>query len=168
MNNVSGGEIKFYYKTDSLFDRCKIMSAYKANSIKTESGESMLDEYAMTDDEKDAFLVILEDVIFNAGMKFRKLHADVTEGVFFDTVIPQTDPDKANGFTIIDHDAYNENLLSHVDNHTRAYIVSHVLYEWYKLKNLADLAKLQEVDMLRASGNLDKTIFQFYKPLINT
>lgn len=168
MNTHDGTEIKFYYTTESLFNRCKVTSSYRADSIRTEKGESLLPEYSMTDDEKDAFEMFLEDALYDAGVKFRKLHADATGGVFFNEHILETEPKKANGFVIKDHDAYNDNMLAHVDNHTRSYLVNYILYEWYKLKNLTELAVIQEKDMIRASINLDKTIFQFYKPLINT
>lgn len=169
MHEIVGTDIYFHYKTESIFNRCKVTSAYRADSIKTESGQTMLEEYSMTDDERDAFLMFLEDALYDAGIKFRKLHADVTDGIFFNQAITEiTATEDVNGFKIKDQDAYNDNMLSHVDNHTRSYIVNYVLYEWYKLKNLADMSVVQEKDMIRASMNLDKTIFQFYKPLINT
>lgn len=168
MHTNDGTEIKFYYKTENLFNRCKVISSYRADSIRTEGGQSMLHEYSMTDDERDAFLLFLEDALYEAGIKFRKLHADATGGIFFNEVITESGTDEANGFIIQDHDAYNENMLAHVDNHTRTYLINFILYEWYKLKNLTELAKVQEIDMMKAGVNLDKTIFQFYKPLINT
>lgn len=165
----TGVKITFYYKTDDLFNKAMIYSNYKAESIKTEQGASMLEEYSLSQDERDLFLVMLEEAVYDCGMRFRKLSHGVTNGVSFNEEIPEiVDSEKYCAFRIVDQKAYNQNLVNFVTQHAEAYIIDYVLYKWYATKNLMELAKYAQSDLQVSRHNLEKSLFQFYKPLINS
>lgn len=162
--------IMFYYETDNIFSICRVMSSYKAEGMVTESGESMLERYSITEDEKDIFKVFLKKAVYECGMKFRKLTSGISDGIFYDTTLDTNSglDNASSGFQINNYDAYNQNMLDYVDEHAEWFLINHVLAQWYRTRNVPELAQIQDADLRMARANLDHSLFQFYKPLINS
>jgi len=70
--------VQFLYKLDTLFDLTKERTALRGKYARDEQGNSLLNAYAMTDDEEDLFDRFLE---IGSGELFRKLNA-WTKNVF--------------------------------------------------------------------------------------
>ena len=85
------GKIKFYYKKDTLFNDISLMSNYMCKNMTSKDGNSLTDEYAISDDERD-----LVDVSVRA-------------------TLPDISGETCVSFTIQDNEAYNGNVLTMVD-----------------------------------------------------
>lgn len=57
------GRIRFYYKRDVLFNDVSLMSNFMAKNLTTKDGDSLTDDFAISDDEKDMFGVCLQQTL---------------------------------------------------------------------------------------------------------
>ena len=105
-------KIQFYYNRDTVFDEVSLMSNYMAKNLATKDGNSLTDEYAISEDERDLVNIstraALPD-IYEAMTKITTLVADA----FDDDVT--VSGNSCVSFTILDNAAYNDNVLSIVD-----------------------------------------------------
>jgi hypothetical protein len=62
--NKETGNITFYYDSDKLFNDVSLMSAYMTKNIASEKG-SLMDEYNISDDEKDVYKVCVRQTLPN-------------------------------------------------------------------------------------------------------
>ena len=105
-------KIQFYYNRNTVFNEVSLMSNYIAKKLATKYGNSLTDEYAISDDEHDLVDICIRAAlpdIYEAMTKITNLVADA----FKDDVTVSGNP--CVSFTILDNDAYNDNVLSVVD-----------------------------------------------------
>ena len=105
-------KIQFYYNRNTVFNEVSLMSNYMAKNLATKDGNSLTDEYAISDDEHDLVDICIRAAlpdIYEAMTKITNLVADA----FKDDVTVSGNP--CVSFTILDTDAYNDNVLSVVD-----------------------------------------------------
>lgn len=105
-------KIQFYYKRDTVFDEVSLMSNYMAKNLATKDGNSLTDEYAISEDERDLVNISIRAAlpdIYEAMTKITTLVADA----FDDDVT--VSGNSCVSFTILDNAAYNDNVLSIVD-----------------------------------------------------
>lgn len=105
-------KIQFYYNRNTVFNEVSLMSNYMAKNLATKDGNSLTDEYAISDDEHDLVDICIRAAlpdIYEAMTKITNLVADA----FKDDVTVSGNP--CVSFTILDNDAYNDNVLSVVD-----------------------------------------------------
>ena len=105
-------KIQFYYNRNTVFNEVSLMSNYMAKNLATKDGNSLTDEYAISDDEHDLVDICIRAAlpdIYEAMTKITNLVADA----FKDDVTVSGNP--CVSFTILDYDAYNDNVLSVVD-----------------------------------------------------
>lgn len=162
--------IKFYYYTGSLFDDISLRTLYRAKNIRDAQGEALIDDLAITNDEKDAFNTFLKTAIYEIYEVVIKMTSGVTTDPLFINV-PQILGTNSNqfisGFRILDHEAYNNNVLLIVDNSIFQFIRYSILAEWYELVGQSDDAVLWETKKKIIKMELiTKKLFQLRKPLI--
>lgn len=166
--------IVFYYYKENLFNKASVLSLYRAKNILDDKGNSQIENYAMTEDEMDAFELFARDAteeVFNIVMKMTT--GLTSDPIFYDdtiTILPgPIDLVDVYGFKIVDHDAYNENNLITIDAGVREYINYSILADWWSLvghqKEYAEWLAKKE-DMGRSLIN--KRLFQLKKALIGT
>lgn len=106
------GKIKFYYEKDTLFNDISLMSNYMCKNMTSKDGNSLTDEYAISDDERDLVDVSVRATlpdIYEAMVKITNSINSAFEDE--DTISNKT----CVSFTIQDNEAYNGNVLTMVD-----------------------------------------------------
>lgn len=166
--------IVFYYKTDDLFNNVFLKTTYRAKSLRDKNDEAQVDEYAMSEDEKDAFTLFLQQAIHDVFNSVMKMTSQVTDALILDTSVAaiisdvSAEDDKAYGFKIKDHEAYNANNLVLVDDGAKKMIENYILKEWYKMVGLdSELQKHLAEYMASRQDLVTKRLFQLRKPFIN-
>ena len=69
--------IKFSYVTDDLFNIVSLRTMYRGKNIKDEKGKSLVDDFAISQDENDIFVNLLETAFYQTARTVLKL----TKGV---------------------------------------------------------------------------------------
>ena len=59
----SNNTIKFYYNRDTLFNDVSLMSNFMAKNLATKEGNSLTDDFAISDDERDLFGVCVQQTL---------------------------------------------------------------------------------------------------------
>jgi len=146
-------QITFYYTRSSLFNNVSLRTHYRASRIKDEKGETKVDEYAMSEDESDAFDVFAQDAINDAFQILLKMTTGVTGAIVINGTVhtgAATESNGTYGMKIVDEDAYNDNNLTTVDDGLKKYIEAHIMVSWYNLIGWTDeeikwMAKLGDI-----------------------
>jgi hypothetical protein len=134
-------EIVFSYPVEGIFESASRVSAYNSKNIRDTQGNSLLAEYAISDDEKDVFLQGLNSILPEIYEKILKItdrtnskSATPAFGIkeFSEVVNSVTQKENRVFFEIKDNDSYNFNVLSLVDNSFLECIVEGSLKAWYK------------------------------------
>lgn len=163
-------EILFYRQTDDYFNAIKLRSEYRARNLKNDKGESMNDDFALTEDENDAFLILLESAVYDVAKTALKMTRGVIDGIYFNQTVTHStsvDIENANGFTIVDNAAYNENSLSYVDKKAIECINYHIMRGWYRLIGLDEEIKKFDAMYNIAKAELINGLFDLRKPLLS-
>ena len=170
--------VMFFYIEESMFNNVTIRSMYRAKTIKDSAGESQVDDYAMSGDERDAFNIFLSKAVHEAFNIVMKMTTGIESALILngdpDTLWPTTLPDGVTeadvvfGFKIKDHDAYNVNNISLVDEGIKSLIENHILREWYEMVGHADEFAKWNAKYLESKRDLiSKRLFQLRKPMMN-
>lgn len=156
---ATGGLITFTHASSDLFTSVKMKSSYRSNTIKTEKGEPLVDDFAMTDDELDLFNTFLNNNVGKVLELFLKLTYGITDAITVDV----------SGNVVLkinDKENYNTNLLSYTDKTIKDILVYKLLSEWYKSCGLEPEYKKIDLDYQTTRKELVRRIFEFRKPLI--
>ena len=115
--------IKFFYNRNTIFDEVSLMSNYMAKNLATKDGNSLTDEYAISDDEEDLVKVSIRATLPDIYEAMTKITSEVSSA-FDDDVQESAGTDEKGTaypsghyveFIIKDNTAYNNNVLSVVD-----------------------------------------------------
>ena len=109
---LAPAKIQFYYNRDTIFEEVSLMSNYMAKNLATKDGNSLTDEYAISDDEHDLVEICIRAALPDIYEAMTKITHSVADA-FEDEVTVSGNPCVA--FTILDNAAYNDNVLSVVD-----------------------------------------------------
>ena len=112
INTSVTGKIKFYYKKDVLFNDVSLMSNYMCKNLSTKDGNSLTDEYAISDDERDLVDVSIRATLPDIYESMVKITNSIDSAFDDDEVIST---DHCVSFTIQDNGSYNDNVLNMVD-----------------------------------------------------
>lgn len=158
-------KIRFYYNRDTLFNDVSLMSNFMAKNLATKEGNSLTDDYALSDDERDLFAVCVRAClpdIYEAMLKI----TNAIDAAFEDEVT-EAGPTPAAGtyieFTLQDNEAYNENVLSIVDSSIYSAIKYGVLKEFYSTILQPDFFKVSSERFLGELFKLKQRLFQLKK-----
>lgn len=127
--DTTNKEIVFSYPVDGIFESASRVSAYNSKNIRDNQGNSLLAEYAISDDEKDVFVQGLHSVLPEIYEKILK----ITDRVDTDSFgIVAVSGNYNIQFKIKDNESYNGNVLSLVDASFLECIIEGSLKAWYK------------------------------------
>ena len=167
--------VVFYETEESLLNEVTQKTLYRGLSIKTEGGESLIDEYALTPDETDVFRTLMQEAyteVFGLVMKMTWGADDAsgTDLLKFNTnvILEGSSVEYAYGFSIVNHEAYNDNHLVLVERAIRKCVIDHTIANWYKLKGLdAEAQKFLADYEYNKRLLVNKYLFGLRKPLFN-
>ena len=163
--------IVFYYDTATLLNDVSIRTLFRAKNIKNQEGEAQIEDYGLTNDEKDIFGIYLKSAIYNAFAVVVKMTTGISvDPVFVDssTSINSTVTPNVSGFRILDNAAYNTNVLFGVDDGVFQYIRYSVLASWYEAVGLDKEAAIWETKKkLMRNDLITNRLFQLRKPLLS-
>lgn len=163
-------QIRFYYPTDNIFNSVHIRTSYRAKNIKNQAGESQLDDIAISLQEKDMVVEILEQAIYDIFVKMHKIVAESVANPYFineEITLVNTNTTIASGSVIEDNDAYIHSLLPNIDKKIENCIRYYVLSEWYVSVSLAEDAALNRQKYLEYLTETSNLTFQLRKKLMS-
>lgn len=154
------GKIKFYYKRDVLFNEISLMSNYMAKNLSSKDGNSLTDEYAISDDEKDLVDVCIRATLPDIYEAMTKITSAVTNAFDDDAIISG---DHCVVFTLQDNNAYNANVLTLVDASLNNCIKQGTLKEIYSTIVNPDFFKISAERFVAELFKLKQRLFQLKK-----
>ena len=175
-------KILFLYNRATLFNDVSLMSNYMAKNLATKDGNSLTDDFAISDDEKDIVDVSIRATLPDIYEAMTKITTAVVPA-FDDCVtitgsgtpptetvgedIAGNDVDVAAGdyveFYIQDNDAYNANVLTMVDASLYNSLKYGVLKEFYSTIVQADFFKLCADRFVAELFKMKQRLFQLKK-----
>lgn len=172
--NKEEGKITFYYDSDGLFNDVSLMSAYMTKNLKGESG-SLMDEFSISDDEKDIYKVCVRQTLPNIYETMMKITSGI-DSAFDDEV---TVSSKESGglkrdagnyieFTMQDNDSYNKNVLNLVDATLLNCLKHGILAEFYAVCVNADLYRIAHDKFTSSLFQLKQRLFQLKKKVVSS
>jgi hypothetical protein len=172
--NKEAGKITFYYDSDKLFNDVSLMSAYMTKNIKGDGG-SMMDEFNISDDEKDIYKVCVRQTLPNIYETMMKITSGVDNA--FDDEITVTTKENSGlkrdvgtyiEFTMQDNDSYNDNVLNLVDATILNCLKHGILAEFYSVCVNGDLYKLAQDKFVTNLFQLKQRLFQLKKKSVSS
>ena len=154
------GKIKFYYKRDVLFNEISLMSNYMAKNLSSKDGNSLTDEYAISDDERDLVDVCIRAALPDIYEAMTKITSAVTNAFDDDAIISG---DHCVVFTLQDNDAYNSNVLTLVDASLNNCIKQGTLKEIYSTIVNPEFFKISADRFVAELFKLKQRLFQLKK-----
>ena len=159
------GTIKFTYPTDTLFTNVSNRTVTIAKSFKDANGKPLYTDYAITQDEKYLmFRQFTRDAIRKSFKTVKSLVNAVTNSLFI-TEDDSIDDDQL-GFSIVDYEAYDDNVLDMVDHSIYNCLVFFILKEWYKYKNLGDFVAAFNAEYVQHDIDLNDNLGDLLKRTI--
>ena len=123
-NPAAPAKIKFLYNRDTIFNDVSLMSNYMAKNISTKDGNSLTDDYAISDDERDLVQVSIRATLPDIYESMAKI-TNAISSAFDDAVEEAAGTDEKENeypageyveFILQDNGAYNDNVLTMVDS----------------------------------------------------
>lgn len=158
MATTENGKITFSFTTSQLFNDVCLISSFMTKNLMNENG-SALDDFAITDDERELFDVCVKQTtpnIFESMLKMTKC----TEGYVNDgTNI---------SFSVKDNYAHNENAITLVESTIYDCLKFGVLSEYYSMCINAPLQSIVNKKYSDALLLLNQRLFQLKKKSISS
>lgn len=135
VSSSSDDRLLFYYGSDALKNEVILRTTYRAKTIRSEAGKSQLDDYAMSEQESDAFLLFLDRAVRNVFVELIKLTSTVKNSVF-------VNEDKggsigvSSGWYLNDYGAGNDNTIDMIDIFSREALIFFIMKEWYAMMGI--------------------------------
>lgn len=158
MITKENGAITFSYKADDLFNDVGLISAYMTKDLKDENG-SLLDEFAITDDEKELFSVCVKQAAPNIFDAMLKMSA-CTNGY--------EEKDGYVKFSVRDNNSYNENALPLVESTIYDCLKFGVITEFYSMNVHPDLRRIANDKYSDSLLLLNQRLFQLKRRSISS
>jgi len=164
-SSTGNGTIQFYYLTSTLFNELKQRTAYRSKDLMGQDGVSQFDKFAMMDDDEPMFDTFLEYAVPTVFKDLARISNGVTDSVFIDAAVDQLGD--GSGFSLVDYEAYDDNILTVLDNKIREAIVHYILKEWWSVRGLD--AENQKADAVfqRAIIAMKESAWALIKPLMS-
>lgn len=141
--------IRFYHKTDDIFNEASEITAFKASGVRTAEGHPDFNRLQITSDEKIHLKKYIHKGVLEVyGIMFKMLGESAIYTCEEITVTTDDEPPteetfEASGGYIVDNTSignvtYREINLSLLDSKIFDCLVDYVLQRWYWLKNMPD------------------------------
>lgn len=130
--------ITLYYVLNDLFNKVSTFSLYKLQAMEEE-----MDKFAITESERDFFNVNIKRATRDVFKKFSVMSKGIPDALQFklDDVASTSSYDESLSVVyIIDTPTYwDDNMTEALDQKVEEALISHVLKDWFKLRNLRDI-----------------------------
>lgn len=161
--DTTNKEIVFSYPVNGVFEMASRASAYNSKNIRDNQGNTLLADYAISEDDRDMFEQGLHSILPEIYEKILKI-TDRSENAFGikDMKVKESDNEAVPCiyFEIKDNAAYNNNVLSLVDGSFLECIIEGSLKAWYKNCAQADLLALYNKSF---ADNLEKLFNRMFQ-----
>lgn len=158
MATIENGVITFSYSADDLFNDVGLISAYMTKDIKNEQG-SVIDEFAITDDERELFDVCVKQAVPNIFDAMLKM-STCTEGYNIDGGYIE--------FSVRDNQSYNKNSLPLVESTIYDCLKFGVLTEFYSMCIHPDLKRISNEKYSEEILLLNNRLFQLKRRKVSS
>lgn len=176
-------QIIFFYDSKKVFNDVSLMSAYMTKNLATEQG-SIMDEFSISDDEKDVVDVCVRQTLPNIYEAMMKITSGVTSAFdddysgenlkkfeWKDEKVPYNsnevlDTDKFITFKLQNNDKFNDNILNLIDATLLNCIKHGVLAEFYSICMNAELYRIAQDKLTTNLFQLKQRLFQLKKKAV--
>lgn len=152
------GAIEFTYQFDDINDVVQLITAEIAVTILDEEKMPMLDEFAISDDEKYTVMQKMKDAATEIFDRFLKVTSTSVDAVAIS--------DSAVSCKIKDRNAYNENTLKAIDRLIMSAFVNYIVADWFTDKKVGDHAQIYNLKYVKNIRDIMKRSVQLRKPTI--
>lgn len=156
--------IRFTYLFSTIMARVQEETQYRARLIKAQDGNILIDEYAISDDEDDILERYSQDAIHKVGDRVNLLTSGIN---LTGTGAIYTDSSGVYA-CLVNHEQYNNNILTLIDNQIELMITHYVLSLWWEKCALMDEMKIALVKYNNAKKSLTDIIWELRKPDIDS
>jgi hypothetical protein len=157
--------IKFYYKRDTIINEVSLMSNYMAKNLATKDGNSLTDEYAISDDERDLVEVCIRAALPDIYEAMTKITNSVSNAFDDDSTVGS---DRCVVFTLQDNQAYNNNVLTMVDASIYNCIKHGTLREIYSTITQPEFYNVCSTRFIGELYKLKQRLFQLKKKSVES
>lgn len=164
MYRISGAHIEFAYKSSDLLDKVMMFTQYPVRSQKK---DELTEELMVSEEEQDLVNNLLGkslDAIFQTAYK---LSLGVTDSIFKNAVKTWDSEFTGFGFSLVDKQGYNPNLLPMIDGYIESLLVSYVVQKWFMITRQIDLAKEENQTGIQLALQYNNALTELYKPKIS-
>lgn len=157
--------ISFYYTVDSLFNDASMRSMYQARNMKDQVGATMVDDFAITEDERNIHLSLVEDAVFDVFLNFLKYTKGITNAIQHNVnYTPSAGVEAKTSYVqIVDTEAYNENYIKAIDVNLLKAVRFYTLRDWFESQGKSEEAKKFDALYILALRNVKNYAFQLKK-----
>jgi hypothetical protein len=147
--------ISFAYKTKTVFNIVKMITAYRMRDLADKDGNLIGDPLALTNDERDLFDLCINNAAHAVVDELNKL-ASKREKLFIienDRLI----------FRILNRKKYNENVLSSIDGAIFNVLYNYCCYQFYEVINQAEQSEIYKLKLAESQLILHERCFNLRK-----
>lgn len=175
INLESSNRILFYYPAEEIFNEVSLMSSFMTKNLSGDA--SVMDEFAISDDERNLFDVCVRQTLPNIYEAMLKITSPI-DNAFDDAYEVKSGADGFKGtgtsateravgvyiqMCLADNDAYNSNVLSLIDASLLNCIKYGILREFYSTCLNTDLHAISNNKFIEELTLLKKRLFQLKK-----
>ena len=170
-DNQHPAQIKFFYNRKTIFDDVSLVSNYMAKNLATKDGNSLTDEYAISDDEQDLVNVCIRATLPDIYESMVKITNSVSFA-FDDDVEEAAGTDQRGTpyeaghyveFLLQDNNSYNDNVLTMVDASLNNCIKQGTLREIYSTITQPEFYNVCSTRFIGELYKLKQRLFQLKK-----
>lgn len=170
-------KVVFFYNRDTLFNDVSLVSSYMAKNLTTKEGNSLTDEFAISDDERDLVSVSLRTTLPDIYEAMTKITSGVIPAfedlVSVGTRVKIGEDISGNDvyievgdyveFYLLDNGAYNANVITLVDASLYNAVKQGVLKEFYTTVLQPEFFKVCSERFVAELFKLKQRLFQLKK-----
>ena len=174
--------ILFYYNRDTLFNDVSLMSNYMCKNLSTKDGNSLTDDYSISDDDEKLVEVSIRAALPDIYEAMTKITYSVSSA--FDDSVEEAGSTSGTTigsessvsipagnyveFTLLDNQSYNQNVIPMVDASLYNCIQYGTLKEVYSTIAQPEFLKLCEEGFVSELFKLKQRLFQLKKKSVSS
>ena len=153
---TAGTSITFSYNADDIFNSVSLRSHYRARGLKDGNGKAMLDDYALSPDERNAFNEVFKEAVYKTFRAFFKITKGIANSIVFNAT-------GVNSCQIVDNEASNATILPVIDSNLEKALKYYCLAEWFKMVGVPEEASRFSAEYETELTELSNNTFQLRK-----
>jgi hypothetical protein len=167
--------IRFYYKTDDLFNEASEITAFKASSVRSADGHAEFNRIQISSDEKTHLKKYINKGVLEVfGVMFKMLGVDADNDPIFndESITVNAVTFNAYGGFIVDNTTggtvtqYREVNLKLIDSKIYDALVDYILSRWYWLKNMVEDSGMHQARFNKLLIDINDLTLSLRKPRV--